>query len=144
MQDIPVYLKYQPAPIYGFTPDCKFPAVYSERGSITFQINGQAGYLMDFLNQYVLGSNDIAKRMGISYTDEIFGRVEIRGPKLQMKNRRPYFQASLIYSYGCDVSVLEKKIVSLLNAHLSYARVRHVTPLYHDPQEPMLDVLPAS
>lgn len=37
MSDIPLYLAKEPAPIFGFTPDCKFPAVYGERGMVTYQ-----------------------------------------------------------------------------------------------------------
>lgn len=36
--DIPLYLKDQPAPEFGFTPDCKFPAVYGERGIVNYEI----------------------------------------------------------------------------------------------------------
>ncbi len=32
--DIPLYLAAEPAPVYGFTPDCKYPAVYGERGML--------------------------------------------------------------------------------------------------------------
>lgn len=38
-RDIPHYLTKQPAPIAGFTPDCKFPAVYGERGLVDLTIN---------------------------------------------------------------------------------------------------------
>lgn len=37
--DIPLYLKEQPAPEFGFTPDCKFPAVYGERGIVNYEID---------------------------------------------------------------------------------------------------------
>lgn len=30
--DVPLYLAQEAPPIYGFTPDCKYPAVYGERG----------------------------------------------------------------------------------------------------------------
>lgn len=32
--DLPLYLAKEEPPIYGFTPDCKYPAVYGERGVI--------------------------------------------------------------------------------------------------------------
>lgn len=31
-QDMPLYLAKEKAPIFGFTPDCKYPVVYGERG----------------------------------------------------------------------------------------------------------------
>ena len=38
-QDIPVYLQQEAAPYAGFTPDCKFPAVYGERGLLDVQLS---------------------------------------------------------------------------------------------------------
>lgn len=37
-RDIPLYLQHEKAPIAGFTPDCKFPAVYGERGLLDIQL----------------------------------------------------------------------------------------------------------
>ncbi|QIL46755.1 M20 family metallopeptidase [Vagococcus coleopterorum] len=36
--DIPMYLAAEKAPAYGYTPDCKYPAVYGERGVVGFDI----------------------------------------------------------------------------------------------------------
>ncbi|AWZ44900.1 Sapep family Mn(2+)-dependent dipeptidase [Latilactobacillus sakei] len=38
-QDIPLYLQQEAAPSAGFTPDCKFPAVYGERGLLDVQLS---------------------------------------------------------------------------------------------------------
>lgn len=36
--DIPLYLKEEVPPMYGYTPDCKYPAVYGERGVLGLSI----------------------------------------------------------------------------------------------------------
>ncbi|WP_317636598.1 Sapep family Mn(2+)-dependent dipeptidase [Xylocopilactobacillus apicola] len=36
--DIPLYLAKEKAPQFGFTPDCKFPVVYGERGIVNYEI----------------------------------------------------------------------------------------------------------
>lgn len=36
--DIPMYLADENPPLYGYTPDCKYPAVYGERGVVGFDI----------------------------------------------------------------------------------------------------------
>lgn len=36
--DIPLYLEKENPPLYGYTPDCKYPAVYGERGMIRLEI----------------------------------------------------------------------------------------------------------
>lgn len=37
-RDIPFYLRQEQPPYAGFTPDCKFPAVYGERGLLDLQL----------------------------------------------------------------------------------------------------------
>lgn len=37
--DIPLYLQDEAAPEFGFTPDCKYPAVYGERGIVNYRIH---------------------------------------------------------------------------------------------------------
>ncbi|MGL9932553.1 GntR family transcriptional regulator [Enterococcus sp. DIV1434a] len=36
--DIPLYLEKENAPVFGFTPDCKYPVVYGERGIVNYEI----------------------------------------------------------------------------------------------------------
>ena len=36
--DIPLYLSEERAPSFGFTPDCKYPVVYGERGIVNYEI----------------------------------------------------------------------------------------------------------
>lgn len=38
MSDMAYFLKKEPAPIFGFTPDCKFPVVYGENGIIRLNV----------------------------------------------------------------------------------------------------------
>ena len=37
-KDIPMYLETEAPPMYGYTPDCKYPAVYGERGVLGIEI----------------------------------------------------------------------------------------------------------
>lgn len=36
--DIPLYLAEEKPPVFGFTPDCKYPVVYGERGIVNYEI----------------------------------------------------------------------------------------------------------
>ncbi|WP_125705914.1 Sapep family Mn(2+)-dependent dipeptidase [Lacticaseibacillus daqingensis] len=36
--DIPMYLASEPAPTFGWTPDCKYPVVYGERGIVNYRV----------------------------------------------------------------------------------------------------------
>lgn len=37
--DIPLYLAEEKPPVFGFTPDCKYPVVYGERGIVNYEIS---------------------------------------------------------------------------------------------------------
>lgn len=39
MKDVEKYLEKEKPPLYGFTPDCKYPVVYGERGIVDFTID---------------------------------------------------------------------------------------------------------
>lgn len=39
MSDVPQYLSTEVPPTFGFTPDCKYPVVYGERGIVNVQIH---------------------------------------------------------------------------------------------------------
>lgn len=37
--DLPRYLAKEKPPVFGFTPDCKYPAVYGERGIVNYELH---------------------------------------------------------------------------------------------------------
>lgn len=39
--DIPLYLQKERPPLFGFTPDCKYPVVYGERGVVGYRITSR-------------------------------------------------------------------------------------------------------
>ncbi|WP_374119101.1 Sapep family Mn(2+)-dependent dipeptidase [Clostridium sp. OS1-26] len=48
MKDIEYYLTQEKPPIMGWTPDCKYPVVYGERGRAKFKIVADPIYLNEF------------------------------------------------------------------------------------------------
>lgn len=52
--DIPLYLSKEKPPIFGFTPDCKYPVVYGERGIVNYELittfeDGELAKMGDFI-----------------------------------------------------------------------------------------------
>ena len=47
-EDLTYYLSKEPAPAYGFTPDCKYPVVYAERGRAVIRVSGNRQELEPF------------------------------------------------------------------------------------------------
>ena len=51
------YLTKEKPPIFGWTPDCKWPVVYGERGRLRVKVYAEIEYskeFYDFVNGYVL------------------------------------------------------------------------------------------
>ena len=112
-RDIQHYLKHEKAPKYGFTPDCKYPVVYSERGraSILLSVSKEsARALFQFVNHYFIGANNTGDRLGIDYYNEEYGTMEMRGYELQESEQTFAFKFVLSYPAGIMIDEILAKI----------------------------------
>ncbi|KRL45387.1 Sapep family Mn(2+)-dependent dipeptidase [Lacticaseibacillus manihotivorans] len=79
--DVPMYLAQEAPPTFGWTPDCKYPVVYGERGIVNYRV--ETPLPTDTLAQ--LG--DFQGAQGKAFVpDEL--SVEINGHELSVKGRR--------------------------------------------------------
>ncbi len=79
-EDLKYYLSKERPPLYGFTPDCKYPVVYSERGRAVVRITGcmdQLETFFEFVNKYFIGARNTGDRLGIDVTLSYPGGVTI-------------------------------------------------------------------
>ena len=56
--------------MYGFTPDCKYPVVYGERGRAVIRAVGSRGELerfFHFVNQYFIGAKATGTGWGLTF-----------------------------------------------------------------------------
>lgn len=100
MKDMETYLRYQPAPLFGFTPDCKFPVVVGEKGRLRCRITStwfQASAFVKFINQYWIAANNSGDRLGIQAYDETYGPLEMRQYHLDCNEDGLNFDFSISY-----------------------------------------------
>lgn len=119
MADIPEYLKHKKPPVAGWTPDCKFPVVYAERGRAVFEIcfeNKDA--FLDWLNSYVINNMPMEKALKLDIADPEFGKLEIRNKKAE--NKKISFALSYPPSTDCDFlkETIEKTLSSKDHLHI--------------------------
>ncbi|NLY09872.1 MAG: M20 family metallopeptidase, partial [Tissierellia bacterium] len=78
------YLTQEKPPVFGWTPDCKWPVVYGERGRGLIRIvnNSNNEVFYNFINDYILSSPSNGVNLGINVRDEDFGEMIMRGYKL--------------------------------------------------------------
>lgn len=136
--DIPYYLKKEKPPIMGFTPDCKYPVVYGERGraNIVFKTEyNDENYeertkeFFNFVNEYVLSSKSNGERLGIDYSDEEFGTMEMRNFKAGIKDSNLTFHMSLSYPAIVDINEILEKIKSKLTGNIKLKVLLNYDPV---------------
>jgi succinyl-diaminopimelate desuccinylase len=132
MKDIQYYLNQEKPPIMGWTPDCKYPVVYGERGRAKFivsanQINLKE--LFSFVTKYFLQSKDSGDRLGIDFTDDEFGKMQMRGYGLRMEENKGVFDFTLSYPAGITLSKITSQIISKMPEDLSLELVNNYAPV---------------
>lgn len=89
MEDIPVYLQHKKPPVAGWTPDCKFPVVYAERGRAMIGIHFDTEEAMfDWVNAHLINNMPCERALKLDVTDPEFGKLEIRNKHLEPKEVR--------------------------------------------------------
>ena len=139
--DIPYYLEREKPPIMGFTPDCKYPVVYGERGraNIQFQIEyNNENYeevtreFFDFLNDYILSSKINGDRLGINFSDKEFGTMEMKNYKAGIKESKLLFNISLSYPAIVSIEEILDKIESKLTENVKIKLLLNYNPVKFD------------
>src|SRR5699024_2302917 len=131
-RDIQHYLTKQQPPKYGFTPDCKYSVVYSERGraSILLSVTKEnAQDLFNFVNHYFIGANNTGGRLGIDYYNEEYGTMEMRGYVLQESEEAYTFKFVLSYPAGITID----EIYEVVNKKAKRAKIEIKLLTNNDP-----------
>ncbi len=105
--DLKYYLENEKTPIMGFTPDCKYPVVYSERGRAILILetsNDNINEFFKFINTYFLNAKNTGENLGIDFKDKEFGILETKNYKLLNVENTLKFQCTISYPFGinCD------------------------------------------
>ncbi|WP_042679634.1 Sapep family Mn(2+)-dependent dipeptidase [Anaerosalibacter massiliensis] len=136
--DIPYYLEREKPPIMGFTPDCKYPVVYGERGraNIQFQIEyNDENYeriieeFFNFLNTYILSSKSNGDRLGINFSDEEFGTMEMRNYNIGIEESKLLFNISLSYPAIVSIDEILEKMESKLSENIKLELLLNYNPV---------------
>lgn len=122
MQDMARYFQSHQPPVMGWTPDCKYPVVYAERGRLTCLVDAQLQHEAHLVDQ-----------LNIAYEDQEFGRLEIRS--LQSVGQK----TRLIISY--PASVKAEQLVARLNEQYPTSLEANIDPVYYDKDSVMIKTL---
>lgn len=111
MEDVPTYLKYKKPPVAGWTPDCKYPVVYAERGRSVYEVEfANPEDIYTWVNTFFINNMNTERAFKLDVVDPEFGRLEIRNRKIEAG------KASFAVSYPPCIqnSEIEKRIQDTL------------------------------
>lgn len=159
-EDLKYYLTKEKPPVYGFTPDCKYPVVYSERGRAVVRIYGEKENLepfFHFVNEYFIGAKNTGDRLGIDFFHEEYGVMEMRGYKLGCVKTehgtsdkagspdKVSFDVTLSYPGGFAIGqIMEKIQAKAQEAGLQAELDMNYNPVIFEKDSPMVKALQES
>ena len=139
-EDLEYYLKKEKPPVMGWTPDCKYPVVYGERGRAVIEIVAHMNQLdefLEFINTYFMNAKLNGERLGVDYKDEEFGVNEMRN--YHWKHQGDYISFSVTFSYPANIT-LEQLVKQIENkaSQFEVKCVQHYKPVRFKKDCPMV------
>lgn len=129
------YLTKEIPPTFGWTPDCKWPVVYGERGRLKVRVSlpeSRVSDLYDFANRKLLHTNHRGEELGIAYQDEDFGMMQLRGETFGMEENQHYVEWTMCYPASCTKSDLLNQITMYLPEKATLEVISHWAPVLYD------------
>lgn len=131
-EDLTYYLTKEKPPVMGWTPDCKYPVVYGERGRAKLMIHTKKEHIDEFfafVNEYFLESKDNGERLGINYEDAEYGVMQVRGYQLATKEEDVCFHVTLSYPAVACIDEIIAQIKSKTTANLEVSLIHNYDPV---------------
>lgn len=131
-KDMEHYLEVRKAPIMGWTPDCKYPVVYAERGRCVYRVEAEYQYqkqFNDFINEYLLSSDEHANKLGLDIKDEEFGIMQLRTRKLADVENKLAFDFTLSYPACISNDEIKNQIQSKVPSVLKLKCMDNLDPV---------------
>lgn len=129
------YLTKEIPPTFGWTPDCKWPVVYGERGRLKVRVSvpeSMVADLYDFANCKLLHTNHRGEELGIAYHDEDFGMMQLRGETFGIEENQHYVEWTMCYPASCTKSDLLNQITAYLPEKATLEVISHWAPVLYD------------
>lgn len=129
------YLAKEQPPVFGWTPDCKWPVVYGERGRGLVRVTntGKREDFYRYINDFILSSTDNGVKLGINYKDDDFGELIMRGYRLGVNETGcDTFQWSLSYPASVSIEQLSKQIAVTCPVGVVFDVVHNWDPVLYD------------
>lgn len=144
MRDMINYFKCHDYPKMGFTPDCKYPVIYAERGRAVFNIyvdKSDKDVLDGYFNTYIKDKEDLSKSLGVNYTSKEFGINQVR--KVEQYEEGNIVGLKMTMSYPADYSLesMEESLKKTLNEKMNIKLESNIDPVFFDKDSYLIKTL---
>lgn len=142
-KDLEYYLKHEKPPVMGWTPDCKYPVIYAERGRAVIEISAkekQVDEFFLFINNYFLNANTNAEKLGLDFKDEEFGINEMRNFVLKHEKSKLVFSVTFSYPANMTLETIVETIREKAK-NMEVTCVQHYFPVKFEKDCPMVSLL---
>ena len=135
MEDIKWYFKNHKYPLMGWTPDCKYPVIYAERGRAQFRYilpKNNSYELLNFMNRFILNQNDLAASLGIDYEDEEFGKNQVRKVETFQDDKNCGLNLAISYPASYSLNDMTNALKKLCGEHMALTLESNLDPVFFD------------
>ncbi|MCC0633717.1 Sapep family Mn(2+)-dependent dipeptidase [Clostridioides sp. ZZV14-6154] len=116
-KDIPYYLKKEKPPIMGFTPDCKYPVVYGEKGMAKIIIKNNCNYKEDIF---------------LSFIENMSEKVIVTNQELHKENSYIMLEIKVKYDFSYKLEDVLHEIKSNFPNGTEIEVICNFNPVYFD------------
>lgn len=125
-EDIPYYLKKEKAPIMGFTPDCKYPVVYGEKGMAKIRIKSENNYEEDTFLGFI---ESMSKNVLVTYKE------------LHKENSNIILEIKVKYDFSYKLKDVLDKIKCSFPSSIEIEVISNFNPVYFDKESKLIKKL---
>ena len=144
MEDMKWYFKNHKFPLMGWTPDCKYPVIYAERGRAVYDYSVSKEYLGElvaFVNQYILNQSELDVSLGVDYSDEEFGKNQIRKAELHYDDETCGITLVCSYPASYNLKEMEKRLKKKCTKHMSLCLKSDLKPVFFEKESYLIKTL---
>lgn len=124
--DIPHYLKNEKEPIMGFTPDCKYPVVYGEKGMARFKVTS---------------INNIDEDSFVSFLDNLSDNIIITYKDIFRTDNNLVIDFKVKYDFSYTLEDVIDEIKKSTSNDISIETVLNFNPVYFDKESKLVKSL---
>lgn len=138
-EDLKYYLTKEKPPISGFTPDCKYPVVYSERGRLTLRLSClDANILFQFVNDYFMNFDTTGSRLGLDFKDDEYGINELRNYQFSVQENMYCFDFTCSFPASVDKEDILAKVNALKPTELMISELNYFPAVKFNKDDEMI------